>query len=159
MATKKRYIVTAARIVARIPGAQGGEAYLRKGRLLPASIEDAEIARLLELELIEPAPDEIIPAPAVGGEGEQILTRADVDLLVQREREADAAELDVARRAVEAEAQKVVAAREEVEAERRQLDAEREELTAAQSALEAAQAEAAKKPTPAKATAAKPAQS
>ncbi len=48
-----RYRVTAAMIVVRIPGAQGGEAYLKRGRLLPPSTESKECKRLLELGLIE----------------------------------------------------------------------------------------------------------
>lgn len=59
-----RHIVTATMIVAKIPGAQGGETYLRKGRLLPATVDDAEVDRLTELGLIEPIevadPDPIV---------------------------------------------------------------------------------------------------
>lgn len=53
MATKTRNRVTATMIVAKVPGAQGGEAYLRRGRLLPESVTAKEVKRLKELGLIE----------------------------------------------------------------------------------------------------------
>lgn len=54
MAAKKTaHRVTATMIVAKVPGAQGGEVYLRKGRTLPASVEEKEIKRLTTLGLIE----------------------------------------------------------------------------------------------------------
>lgn len=54
MAAKKTaHRVTATMIVAKVPGAQGGEVYLRKGRILPTSVEDKEIKRLTALGLIE----------------------------------------------------------------------------------------------------------
>ncbi len=49
---EKRYEVAAAQIVVKVPGAAGGETYLRRGRLLPATVEKAEVKRLLELGLI-----------------------------------------------------------------------------------------------------------
>lgn len=53
MAAKTRHVVTAAMIVAQVPGAQGGETYLRKGRPLPESVEKDEVKRLLALGLVE----------------------------------------------------------------------------------------------------------
>ena len=53
MAAKKEYRVTATMIVAKVPGAQGGEVYLRKGRMLPAAVTADEVKRLLALGLIE----------------------------------------------------------------------------------------------------------
>lgn len=50
---KTAHRVTATMIVAKVPGAQGGEVYLRKGRVLPESVEDKEIKRLTALGLIE----------------------------------------------------------------------------------------------------------
>lgn len=49
---KKRYQATATMLVVRVPGAQGGEVYLRRGRLLPATVAADEIKRLLSLGLI-----------------------------------------------------------------------------------------------------------
>lgn len=55
-------------IVARVPGAQGGETYLRKGQYLPASVTSDETGRLLALGLVEtveiadPAPVDETPA-------------------------------------------------------------------------------------------------
>ncbi len=48
-----RYRVTAGQIVAKVRGAQGGEAYFKQGRLLPAITEDKEAKRLLKLGLVE----------------------------------------------------------------------------------------------------------
>lgn len=53
MAAKTRYKVTAAQIVVKVPGAQGGEAYFRRGRRLPATVESDEVKRLLDIGLIE----------------------------------------------------------------------------------------------------------
>lgn len=58
MPAKKRYQVTATMIVAKVPGAQGGEVYLRRGRILPDSVEAAEVKRLIGLGLVGVAPDE-----------------------------------------------------------------------------------------------------
>ena len=52
-AAKVAHRVTATMIVVRVPGAQGGETYLRRGRDLPASVEPGEVKRLLSLGLIE----------------------------------------------------------------------------------------------------------
>lgn len=49
---EKRYEVAAAQIVVKVPGAAGGETYLRRGRLLPATVEKTELKRLLTLGLI-----------------------------------------------------------------------------------------------------------
>ncbi|MDQ1127568.1 hypothetical protein QE428_002601 [Microbacterium sp. SORGH_AS 505] len=49
---EQRFEVAAAQIVVKVPGAAGGETYLRRGRLLPATVEKAEVKRLLELGLI-----------------------------------------------------------------------------------------------------------
>lgn len=57
MAAKKQHRVTAAQIVVKIPGAPGGEAYLRRGRHLPEAVEVEELKRLLSLGLIEEARD------------------------------------------------------------------------------------------------------
>jgi hypothetical protein len=53
MATKTRHRVTAVMIVAKVPGAQGGETYLRQGRFLPDSVTADEVKRLKGLGLIE----------------------------------------------------------------------------------------------------------
>lgn len=53
MARKTAHRVTATMIVAKVPGAQGGEVYLRKGRTLPASVDADEIKRLAALGLVE----------------------------------------------------------------------------------------------------------
>lgn len=53
MPTKTVYKVKAAQIVVKIPGAQGGEAYMRRGRRLPDTVQPEEIKRLLGLGLIE----------------------------------------------------------------------------------------------------------
>lgn len=53
MAKKTAHRVTATMIVAKVPGAQGGEVYLRKGRTLPASVDADEIKRLTTLGLVE----------------------------------------------------------------------------------------------------------
>lgn len=64
----KRYQAKATMLVVRVPGAQGGEVYLRKGRKLPASVEGTEIKRLLGRGLIEEAPDEATAEnPPTGG--------------------------------------------------------------------------------------------
>lgn len=54
----KAYQAKATMLVVRVPGAQGGEVYLRQGRKLPASVEGSEIKRLLARGLIEEAADE-----------------------------------------------------------------------------------------------------
>lgn len=53
MATKTRHRVTAVMIVAKVPGAQGGETYLRQGRFLPDSVTADEVKRLKGLGLVE----------------------------------------------------------------------------------------------------------
>lgn len=55
MASKTRYEVTAVKIVAKVPGADGGEVYLSRGQLLPATVEAAEAKRLLALGLVKKA--------------------------------------------------------------------------------------------------------
>jgi hypothetical protein len=62
MAAAKRYRVKATMIVAKVPGAQGGEVYLRAGRLVPDTVTAAETKRLAGLGLIEVVKD--APAPA-----------------------------------------------------------------------------------------------
>lgn len=52
MAAKTKYKVTATMIVVRVPGAQGGEVYLYRGRTLPDTVEAPEVKRLLGLGLI-----------------------------------------------------------------------------------------------------------
>lgn len=52
-AKKTAHRVTATMIVVKVPGAQGGEVYLRKGRRLPASVDSDEIKRLTGLGLVE----------------------------------------------------------------------------------------------------------
>lgn len=53
MAAKTRYKVAAAQIVVKVPGAQGGEAYFRRGRRLPDTVDAGEVKRLLDIGLIE----------------------------------------------------------------------------------------------------------
>jgi hypothetical protein len=57
MAAKTKYQVRAALIVVKVPGAQGGEVYLHRGRPVPAAVEPDETKRLLSLGLIERAPE------------------------------------------------------------------------------------------------------
>lgn len=67
MAESKKYAhrVTATMIVAKVPGAQGGEVYLRQGRVLPESVTADEIKRLTTLGLIEKfEPDTAAGEPA-----------------------------------------------------------------------------------------------
>ncbi|CAN7241602.1 hypothetical protein LJR045_000981 [Microbacterium sp. LjRoot45] len=51
--SKTRHRVKATMIVAKVPGAQGGEVYLRQGAVLPESVTNDEIKRLSTLGLIE----------------------------------------------------------------------------------------------------------
>jgi len=60
----KAYQAKATMLVVRVPGAQGGEVYLRKGRKLPAAVEGSEIKRLLGRGLIEEAAEEAAPTGA-----------------------------------------------------------------------------------------------
>lgn len=54
MAAKKTaHRVAATMIVVKVPGAQGGEVYLRRGRVLPESVEGDEVKRLVGLGLVE----------------------------------------------------------------------------------------------------------
>lgn len=53
MAAKTRHKVIATMIVARVPGAQGGEVYLTRGQLLPATVDSDEVKRLTGLGLVE----------------------------------------------------------------------------------------------------------
>jgi hypothetical protein len=57
MPSKKRFKVKAPLIVVKVPGAQGGEVYLRRGRTLPESVESTEVKRLADLDLIEESED------------------------------------------------------------------------------------------------------
>lgn len=66
MASKKVFRVIATMLVAKVPGAQGGETYLRRGRLLPDSVPTEEAKRLLELGLVEKVE---ITDPAPPGDG------------------------------------------------------------------------------------------
>lgn len=52
MAAEKRHVVAATMVVVKVPGAQGGEVYLRKGQLLPATVEASERKRLTGLGLV-----------------------------------------------------------------------------------------------------------
>jgi hypothetical protein len=51
--TRKIHRVTATMVVVKVPGAQGGETYLRRGRRLPDSVEKDEVKRLVGLGLVE----------------------------------------------------------------------------------------------------------
>lgn len=53
MAAGKRHRVAAALIVVKVPGAQGGEVYLHRGRRIPATVDAREVKRLQILGLIE----------------------------------------------------------------------------------------------------------
>ncbi|MFD6030481.1 hypothetical protein ACFWE5_07180 [Cellulosimicrobium funkei] len=69
MATKTRKIhrVTATMVVVKVPGAQGGETYLRRGRRLPDSVEKDEVKRLVGLGLVETVDVEVdVPDPDPG---------------------------------------------------------------------------------------------
>jgi len=48
----KRYVVTATLIVVRLRGAQGGEVYLKGGKFLPSTVDEAEAERLSNLGLV-----------------------------------------------------------------------------------------------------------
>jgi hypothetical protein len=61
---QKQHRVTATMIVAKVPGAQGGESYFRKDRILPESVTDKEIKRLTALGLITSEDAVGEPAPA-----------------------------------------------------------------------------------------------
>lgn len=63
MAEGTGHVVTAAQIVAKLPGSMGGEVYLRRGQLLPASVTKTERERLLERGLVE-ATDDVYVDPA-----------------------------------------------------------------------------------------------
>ncbi|MDJ1113232.1 hypothetical protein [Microbacterium dauci] len=74
MAAKNRHRVTAVMIVAKVPGAQGGEAYFRRGRFLPDSVTNDEVKRLKGLGLIETVkvedqPDQAAAAAAQAAAG------------------------------------------------------------------------------------------
>ena len=62
MAAKTKYKVTATMIVVRVPGAQGGEVYLYRGRTLPDTVEAPEVKRLLGVGLIEKVDAKAAPA-------------------------------------------------------------------------------------------------
>jgi hypothetical protein len=51
-----RHQVTATMIVAKVPGAQGGETYLRQGQFLPSNVSKTETERLLDRGLIAAVP-------------------------------------------------------------------------------------------------------
>lgn len=70
-AAKASHVVKATMIVVSVPGAAGGETYLRQGRNLPASVPAEEIARLKALGLIEkiatgPVREESVAGPGGG---------------------------------------------------------------------------------------------
>lgn len=69
MATKRKiHRVKATMVVVKVPGAQGGETYLRRGRRLPDSVESDEVKRLVKLGLVETVEVEVPdPAPAPSG--------------------------------------------------------------------------------------------
>ena len=67
MAKQYRHRVTATMIVVMVPGAQGGEVYLRSGRFLPATVDSKEVKRLLTLGLIEAV--EVAPATPTSSTG------------------------------------------------------------------------------------------
>ena len=64
MAAKTKYKVAATMIVVRVPGAQGGEVYLYRGRTLPDTVEAPEVKRLLGLGLIAKVDPKSAPAKA-----------------------------------------------------------------------------------------------
>ncbi|WP_188043670.1 hypothetical protein [Changpingibacter yushuensis] len=54
MATARiQYRVDATMIVVKVPGAQGGEVYLSRGRFVPDTVDAKEVKRLLGLGLIK----------------------------------------------------------------------------------------------------------
>lgn len=69
MAAKTKYKVTATMIVVRVPGAQGGEVYLYRGRTLPDTVEAPEVKRLLGLGLIEKVDPKVAAAKAEDPKG------------------------------------------------------------------------------------------
>lgn len=114
MAERKRYGVTAVMIVAKVPGAQGGEVYLRRGRVLPDSVTRAEVKRLLDLDLIE-----------------EVESYEDIAEQLELQRlEAEAQAEAVFDERVQAAAQKIVSEEIAPEFERR-VEAKAEELIAA----------------------------
>lgn len=89
MATKTRNRVTATMIVAKVPGAQGGEVYLRRGRFLPESVTAKEVKRLKELGLIETVTVE------AGGTGDEPFKGATIaDLTAEIEKRNEGREVD-----------------------------------------------------------------
>lgn len=64
--TRKIHRVKATMVVVKVPGAQGGETYLRRGRRLPDSVEPEEVKRLVRLGLVETIEVEV-PDPAPSG--------------------------------------------------------------------------------------------
>lgn len=72
MAAKTKYTVTATMIVVRVPGAQGGEVYLYRGRTLPDTVEAPEVKRLLGLGLIAKVDPKVAAAKAEDPKGSDL---------------------------------------------------------------------------------------
>jgi len=83
MASKTRTRVTATMIVVKVPGAQGGETYLRKGRFLPESVTPREVKRLKELGLVETVSVEL-PDTATGDEPFKGVTIPDLTAEIEK---------------------------------------------------------------------------
>lgn len=65
--TRKIHRVKATMVVVKVPGAQGGETYLRRGRRLPDSVESDEVKRLVKLGLVETVEIEVPDPDAPAG--------------------------------------------------------------------------------------------
>jgi hypothetical protein len=142
-----RYQVAATMIVAKVPGAQGGETYLRQGQFLPSNVSKTECERLLGLGLITEVP-----------------TADDLEALIAAEQAEQAAREQAAFDAKVAEAAKALVASQkpeldeaiEKETEKRVEARLAEERRSAEDAAASASSEtspstgrAAKKPAPA----------
>jgi len=106
-----KFAVLPPMIVVRVPGAQGGETYMRAGRVLPDSVSAPERKRLLRLGLIAEVPDEALVIAELSA------AQADADRVFEERVRARAAELVAEELAPEFD-QRVQEAAEKLDAER-----------------------------------------
>lgn len=123
-----KFAVLPPMIVVRVPGAQGGETYMRAGRILPESVTPQEKGRLLGLGLIAEVPDEA----ALIADLEAL--QADADRTFEERVRARAAEMVAEELAPEFDL-RVQEAAERLDAERQSRTADGE-LTGAVTTLE-----------------------
>lgn len=105
----KRYGVTAVMIVAKVPGAQGGESYFRRNRILPEAVPAKEIRRLLGLGLIE----EVQPLEEIAEQLELQRIEAEEQLATEFDERVQAAAEKIVSEQVVPEFEKRVEARAE----------------------------------------------